>query len=432
MAGFSRASDAAARFDVNLDHTGMGAGIQGGEKMWLRIRLDIGWRNLARGFFDSLRVWERHTAQTRLETWWSAGQNDAIACLSVRSGFDLLLQALDLPEESEVLFSAVTIPHLPKIAESHGLVPVPVDLRGSDFHIDVVSLQKAVTPRSRVLVVAHLFGARPDMREVLEVAQAHKLIVVEDCAQAWCEQHWRGDEGADASLFSFGVIKTATVLGGSLCRVKNPQILARMHEIQSRQPVQSARAMLPRFIKFAALKALSSKKPAAIIVKIGRRFGKDIDGLFGDTAHAFADRDLLFHLRHQPAAGTLKFLLHRLQTYDFRRISRRVENARRAIGNLGLEKSRPDLLDSRHSFWLFPFITNRADGLLSRLLLRGFDATRRGSLAVVPPPPGREALGCTTAGDLLNRTVFLPCYCEIPIGVIDDMCRLILEYSSRD
>ena len=80
------------------------------------------------------------------------------------------------------MFSAVTIRDMPRIAEAHGLVPVPVDVCGSDYHIDVDSLRQAVTPKSRVLVVAHLFGARPDMREVLKISREHNLFVVEDCA----------------------------------------------------------------------------------------------------------------------------------------------------------------------------------------------------------------------------------------------------------
>ena len=70
----------------------------------------------------SLAAGGRQVAQEKLESFWSEGRNDALACLSVRSGFDLLLQSFALPAGSEVLFSAVTIQDMPKIAEAHGLV----------------------------------------------------------------------------------------------------------------------------------------------------------------------------------------------------------------------------------------------------------------------------------------------------------------------
>ena len=120
------------------------------------------------------------------------GTNAALACLSVRSGLDLLLAALELPAGAEVLYSAITIPDMAQVSREHGLVPVPVDLVGSDLRVDVDSLRRAISPRSRVLVVAHLFGARPDLTEVLAVARDADLFVVEDCAQAWCGPAYRG------------------------------------------------------------------------------------------------------------------------------------------------------------------------------------------------------------------------------------------------
>ncbi len=400
------------------------------EHMWVRLRLDVGWRHLCYGFFSSLAPGGRQAAQEKLETFWSEGRSDALACLSVRSGFDLLLQALDLPEGFEVLFSAVTIRDMPRIAEAHGLVPVPVDVCGSDYHIDVDSLRQAVTPKSRVLVVAHLFGARPDMREVLEVAREHNLFVVEDCAQAWSDRRWRGNEQADASLFSFGAIKTATALGGSLCRVREPDILARMGDIQVQEPVQAAGSLPFKFCKFAFLKAISTRMAFGWIATLGKRFGKSVDDILGGLTRGFSDDSLFHQLRQQPNAGTLRMVRHRLKTYDSRRVNRRITNARRIITKLGLEKSHPELLDSRHTYWLFPFFTDGVDELIPYLRMHGFDSTQRGSMEVVPPPPDHRELICSMATERLSRTVFLPCYAEMPDDAIDGMCELILGFTA--
>jgi dTDP-4-amino-4,6-dideoxygalactose transaminase len=398
--------------------------------MWIRLRLDVGWRDLCYGFFGSLAAGGRQAAQEKLESFWSEGRNDALACLSVRSGFDLLLQSFEFPAGSEVLFSAVTIRDMPKIAEAHGLVPVTVDVGGSNYCIDVDSLRKSVTPKSKVLVVAHLFGARPDMREVLEVAREHNLFVVEDCAQAWCERQWRGNEQADASLFSFGAIKTATALGGALCRVKDPEILARLREIQTHAPVQAARDFPFKFCKFALLKAISTKTVFGGIAILGKRFGKSVDDILGGLTRGFSDESLFDQLRQQPSAGVLRLLHRRLKTYDSRRINRRIQNARHIITKLGLETSQPELLDNQHTFWLFPFLTDRVDELIPYLRLHGFDTTQRGRMEVVPPPPDRPELTCPMATELLSRTVFLPCYPEMSDDAIDGMCELILGFTA--
>ncbi len=397
--------------------------------MWLRLRLDIGWRDLCVGFFGSFTPGKRETAQQQLETFWSEGQNDALACLSVRSGFDLLLQTLALPEGSEVLFSAVTIRDMPQIAEAHGLVSVPVDVCGSDYHIAVASLQQAVTSQSKILVVAHLFGARPDMWKVLEFARKHNLFVVEDCAQAWYEPHWRGNEQADASLFSFGTIKTATALGDALCRVKEPKILACMRDIQAQQPIHSAKKFTFIFFKIAFLKIISARILFGAIVKLGKRFGKNVDDILGGMTRGFSSSNLLPQLRQQPNTGTLRLLKRRLETYDSQRIARRIEHAQLIITKLELEKSQPELLDSRHTFWLFPFLTDRPDALMTFLREHGFDTTQRGRMEIVPPPTDRPELSSPMATELLSRTVFLPCYPEMPDAAINRMCALILDFT---
>ena len=102
--------------------------------MWVRKRLDIRWSELASALRDCLLSWERESRAEDLEDLWSAG--DALACLSVRSGFDLWLEALQLPPGSEVLVSAITIRDMVRIIEAHNLVPVPVDLNPEDLSVD--------------------------------------------------------------------------------------------------------------------------------------------------------------------------------------------------------------------------------------------------------------------------------------------------------
>lgn len=396
--------------------------------MWLRLRLDIGWRDLIRGFCGSLIPGDRPAAQRRLEADWSAGRNDALACLSVRSGLDLLLRSLQLPAGSEILFSAVTIRDMPRIASELGFTPIPVDVCGSDCRIDVASLRRAITPRSRVLVVAHLFGARPDLAPLRAIAQAHNLFLVEDCAQAWCDPGWRGSDGADASLFSFGTIKTATALGGALCRVSDPQLLARMRDLQDRQPVQAADTLAFRSLKMAALKAVSARAIFGGMAAIGRRFGMSVDDLLGGLTRGFSEQGFFDQLRRQPSLGLLRMLRHRLRTYDPRRVSRRIDHAKRIIDRLSLDASQPELRDSQHSFWLFPMLTDHAALLIPYLREQGFDTTQRGRLETLPPPEDRPWLACPQAARLLDRLVFLPCYPEMTEAAIDRMCRVIQEF----
>ena len=155
-----------------------------------------------------------------LEELWSAG--DAFGCLSVRSGFDSWLKALQLPPGSEVLVSAITIRDMVRIIEAHNLVPVPVDLNPEDLSVDIASLNRAISPKTRAILVAHLFGTRQPMEPILDVARKHGLFVAENCAQAFAGRHFTGDPSADVTMFSFGSIKTATAWEAGCCACATP------------------------------------------------------------------------------------------------------------------------------------------------------------------------------------------------------------------
>jgi dTDP-4-amino-4,6-dideoxygalactose transaminase len=399
--------------------------------MWSRIRLEIGFVDLGRLFFYTLMPGSGSVSQEKLESHWSEGTNDSMACLSVRSGFDLFLQVLDLPRGSEVLFSAVTVPDMPRIARLHGLIPVPVDVRKNSFEVDMDTLQACVTEKSRVLVIAHLLGSRPDMQEVLSFARKHGLIVVEDCAQAWFKRSWRGNEGADISLFSFGMIKTATCLGGALCRIENPELLAQMRSIQSRQKVQTKGRLLFRILKAFLLKLISLAPVFGVVAGTGKLLGKSVDDLFSNSTKGFPGADLAAQIRNQAQPGIYRMLLYRLQNYKVKRIDQRRRNADFLLKNLGPELVSETLWQANHSFWLFPYFTEHAEALIDRLRSGGFDSTRRGSMVVVSAEEGVDHNNCPNATRLLNQTVFLPCYGEMPQKAMDQMCTLIRSQNPK-
>ncbi len=224
--------------------------------MWVRKRLDIQWSDLGSALRDCLTRWNAAALADHLEDLWSAS-GDALPCLSVRTGFDLWLRSLQLPHGSEVLVSAITIRDMVRIIEEHGLVPVPVDLNPDDLSVNLESLRRAITPKTRAVLVAHLFGTRQPLEPVLEIAREHKLLVAEDCAQAYAGRHFTGHPEADASMFSFGSIKTATALGGAMLRVRDPEVLVRMRQYHAQYPVQPRGTFAKKVLKYSMMKVMS-------------------------------------------------------------------------------------------------------------------------------------------------------------------------------
>src|SRR6266516_7086358 len=117
------------------------------KRLYALHRLDMRPGHLLRAAALMTRTDATRAAGEVQRTWSPDGS--ALACYSVRSGFHLLLSALGLPRGSEVLFSAVTHPDMPRIAEHHGLVPVPVDLDPATMEPTPIALARSIGEKSR-------------------------------------------------------------------------------------------------------------------------------------------------------------------------------------------------------------------------------------------------------------------------------------------
>jgi perosamine synthetase len=332
----------------------------------------------------------------------------------VRSGFDLLLGALDLPRGSEVLVSAITIPDMIRIIEHHGLVAVPVDLDLGRMTPTADAWRKAVTPATRLILVAHLFGGRTEMEPVLELARQHNLRVIEDCAQAFDGIRYEGDLRADVSMFSFGTIKNTTALGGAILRVRDGEVLARMRAAQETYPLQSRWPYLKRLAKYSVLKGLAARPICALFVHSCRAMGYDYDRMINASARGFPGGDFFSQIRHRPSSPLLALLERRLRHHDVRRSERHTAKGKALAESLRNAMSCPGAVVDPHTYWVFPVLVEQPAELMEYLARAGFDATQGQSLCVVAPPPDRAGQKATAADHLLAKLVFLPFYPEMP------------------
>ncbi len=364
-----------------------------------------------------------------VENLWPEAEN-TLACLSVRTGFDLLLGALDLPRGSEVLVSALTIPDMVRIVERHGLVPVPVDVEPRRMAPTLEQWQRAITPATRLVLTAHLFGGHADMEPLLALARWHKLLVVEDCAQAFAGLGYQGHPRADVSMFSFGTIKRCTALGGAVLRVRDADLLTRMRTADAAYPMQRRRAYLKRLAKYAAMKSLCCRPVCGLIVRACKMLGADYDRWVNRAARGFPGDDFFGQIRRRPSASLLAVLERRLLRHDSRCLERHVENGEALAAMLRPSVDCPGATLEPHTYWVFPILVEQPECLLKHLAKNGFDATQGQSLCVVGPPADRVDRAAVAAEDLLTRVVFLPFYPEMPVGETNRMAAAVLEYSN--
>jgi len=94
-----------------------------------------------------------------------------------------------------------------------GATPVFADIEEGTFNLDPAKLAEAITPRTKGIIVVHLFGQPARMDEIMAVAKQHKLFVIEDCAQAVGAQYRGTPVGLIGEVGTFSFYPTKN-LGG--------------------------------------------------------------------------------------------------------------------------------------------------------------------------------------------------------------------------
>jgi dTDP-4-amino-4,6-dideoxygalactose transaminase len=138
--------------------------------------------------------------------------------VGVGSGTDALvlaLRACGVRAGDEVLLPPFTFVATGSAVSALGAKPVFVDIRPDSYNIDPAELERRVTPRSRAIVVVHLYGLAADMDPILAFARARKLPVIEDNAQAIGASYKGRPTGSlgDAACLSFYPTKNLGAYG---------------------------------------------------------------------------------------------------------------------------------------------------------------------------------------------------------------------------
>ncbi len=405
--------------------------------MWVRKRVDIRLTDIFFAVSACARSCDRQACLRAIEELWQP--EFTLVCLSVRSGFELLMQGVCWPQGSEILFTGLTIPDMPRIAEKHGYRPRPLDLTLETLAVQEDQIRSRITPQTKAIVIAHLFGGLIDLNPVVRVAQEFGLMVIEDCAQAYAGSSFQGDDRADVSMFSFGPIKTNTSLGGGVLVVRDRVLLARLGKAHEAWPLQSNLTMLRRLVKYTLVKTLSTYAVAGILARVFRCLGRDHDQLAIRLSRGFVGRNFFQKIRQRPSAPLLRLMHRRFQAFEVGSILQRTQlgdSLAQALADsvyvLGSESN-------RQTYWVFAILVPDRDTLIQRLWRKGFDATKNSSLRLVAeqaaePSPAvaelsttpLETFDCPQIQFILEHIVFLPFDSQMGCEEIQRLARTIL------
>ena len=158
------------------------------------------------------------------------GARHGIAVNSGTSALHLALLAAGIGPGDEVITVPFTFYATVAAIGYVGATAVYADIDPATFTMDPEKIEAAITARTRAILPVHLYGQCADMDRILEIARRHKLLVIEDAAQAHgSEYHGRraGSMG-DISCFSFYPTKNLGAAGeGGMLTTRNSEYARR-------------------------------------------------------------------------------------------------------------------------------------------------------------------------------------------------------------
>lgn len=152
-------------------------------------------------------IWSRKKTVTEFEDKW-AQTIGSKRCLAVVNGTNALIASLaqlDIGGGDEVIVPPYTFIATVAAVIAVGAMPVFADIDPETFQIDPDKIEEKITPRTRAILPVHILGLPADMERIMQIANKHNLLVVEDACQAWLAEinHKKVGTFGNAGCFSF-------------------------------------------------------------------------------------------------------------------------------------------------------------------------------------------------------------------------------------
>lgn len=169
---------------------------------------------------------------TEFERRWAAycGMDYGVAVSSGTTALELAFACAGLREGDEVIMPSFTIISCVLAILEAGGVPVLVDCDPETWCLDVEQVAERVTPRTKAILAVHIYGHPVDMDPLLELAERHGLLLIEDAAEAHGAEYRGRRVGGlgDMSCFSFYANKIVTTGEGGMVLTRSAELASRL------------------------------------------------------------------------------------------------------------------------------------------------------------------------------------------------------------
>lgn len=199
--------------------------LNGNEKKYLCECIDTGWIGSDGPFVKKFEE----------EMGKYVGRKYAVAVTNGTAALELAIIALGIGQGDEVIMPTFTIISCAQAVVKAGGKPVLIDSDYYTFNMKVEDIEEKITPRTKAIMVVHVYGLPVDMDPVLELAQKYNLKIIEDAAEMHGQTYNNKKCGSfgDISIFSFYPNKHITTGEGGMVLTDDEKLYERCKSLRN-------------------------------------------------------------------------------------------------------------------------------------------------------------------------------------------------------
>ncbi len=349
------------------------------------------------------------------------GMPHAVAVSSGRRAMALVLSHLGVGPGDEVIIPAYTLGALVPLIQKTGATVVPADIERHSFQVDPAAVEGRISDRTAAIIALHTFGAPCRIDRIAELAAAHDIPVIEDCAHslgASLDGRQTGSFGY-AGFFSFETTKPVNTYGGGMVVTRDESLVAAIRR-DTRDDGEDVSGVLKKLVSVNVERGLFATGLATPMLWLlaSPRSKSAAEGFYRRFQHAPATR-----LRYLPSQARIG--LRKVGSLP-RRIAGRQACVERFCSQLDGRIRPQELIEGSTSTWYFLVVTVPGDAASVRrkLLVRGIDAGIADEIA----DDCGVLLGfgdCPVAGEVTRTAVLLPLWDGISGRFLDRVARVL-------
>ena len=199
--------------------------LKGNEAKYLQQCIKSGWVSSEGPFVAEF--------ETRISEY--VGRQFGVAVANGSAALDIAVKSLHIGVGDEVIIPALTIISPAFSVTSAGAIPVLVDSDPLTWNMDVSKIEARITPRTRAVIVVHLYGLPAEMDAIVELANKYKIAIIEDAAEM-IGQTYKGKKCGSfghLSVFSFYSNKHITTGEGGMVLCDDKMLADRCRKLRN-------------------------------------------------------------------------------------------------------------------------------------------------------------------------------------------------------